>query len=73
MKNKVENNSGIILFAALWILVILSLLAVGLGWQTHVELTLAKHLTGKIQSKYMALSGLMYVLDKIKKDKLDFF
>ena len=66
---RTKNNSGIILFVVLWIMVILTLLTIGLGWQTHVELTLAKNFKGKIQSKYLALSGLNYAIDVIKKDK----
>ncbi len=52
-------------------MVILSLLAIGLGRQTHVELTLAKHFKGKIQSKYIAFSGLIYAIDLLKKDTLN--
>ena len=68
MKLKAKNNSGIILIVVLWIMVILTLLTIGLGWQTHIELTLAKNYKGKIQSKYIALSGLSFALDIIKKD-----
>lgn len=66
-----KNNSGIILFAVLWIMVILSLLAIGLGRQTHIELTLAKYFNAKIQSKYMAYSGLTYAIDLVKKDNMN--
>ncbi len=66
MMLRTKNNSGIILIVVLWIMVILTLLTIGIGWQTHIELTLAKNFRGKVQSKYIALSGLTYAMDLIK-------
>lgn len=65
------NNSGIILMAILWILVILALLAIGLGRSTHVELSLTKYSLGKMKSNYLAWAGINYAIDKIYLDSKD--
>ncbi len=66
-----KNNSGIILLVVLWILSLLTVLAVSLGRGTHVELTLAKYFVGKMQSKYAAWAGLMWAVNEIRKDTED--
>src|SRR3989338_8209914 len=63
--------SGTILISVLWILVILTVLTVRLGRNTHVELSLVKHAIGKIKSKYIARAGFVYALDRIRKDSAD--
>lgn len=63
--------SGTILVSVLWILVILTVLTVSLGRNTHVELSLVKHAIGKIKSKYIALAGFVYALDRIRRDSAD--
>lgn len=66
-----EKCSGTILVSALWILVILTVLTVSLGRNTHVELSLVKHAIGKIKSKYIARAGFVYALDRIRRDSAD--
>ncbi len=63
-----NNRSGIILLVILWILVILSLLAIGLGRRTSIESDLTKHTLGKLKSKYLAMGAVVYAMDKIKND-----
>ena len=63
--------SGTILISVLWILVILTVLTVSLGRNTHVELSLVKHAIGKLKSKYIARAGFVYALDRIRKDTAD--
>jgi len=65
---RLNNKSGIILIVVLWVLAILSLLAIGLSRRTSVELALTKHSIGKLRSKYIAIAGLMHALEKIDKD-----
>lgn len=66
-----RNRSGTILISVLWILVILTVLTVSLGRNTHVELSLVKHAVGKMKSKYIARAGFVYALERIRKDSAD--
>jgi general secretion pathway protein K len=66
-----NNNSGIILLVVLWTMVVLTTLAISLGRQTHVELTLAKHAIGKLKSKYLAWAGVISAIDQIRQDGED--
>jgi type II secretory pathway component PulK len=68
---KLNNNSGIILIVILWILVILSFLAVGLGRRTGMELSLTKHAIGKVKSKYIAVAGIVYAMNEMSKKSTD--
>ena len=68
---KPQNNSGIILIIVLWIMVILSLLAVGLSRKVKVDLTLTKYAIGKMKSRYITMAGLTYAMGQIKKDNKD--
>lgn len=61
------KNSGVVLIVVLWILVILSMLAIGLGRKSSVELALAKYSIDKLKSKYIAMAGLVYAMEKIRK------
>jgi general secretion pathway protein K len=68
LRSKSRTDSGIILIVILWILVILSLLVVGLSQRSRIEVALTRFSVGKLQSKYAALAGLMYVMDQIQQD-----
>ena len=63
--------SGTILVSVLWILVIMTVLTVSLGRNTHVELSLVKHAIGKMKSKYIARAGFVYALERIREDSTD--
>lgn len=65
------NQSGIILLVVLWMMVILSLLAVGLGRRTSIDLSLAKYSIGKLKANYLAWAGVMRAAQEIKKDTED--
>lgn len=65
------NDSGIILIIVLWMLVILSLLAIGLGRTARIELALTKYSKGKLKARYIARGGLMYARNLIRKDTFD--
>ena len=66
-----QNNSGIILIVVLWVLVILSMLAIGLARKVKVDLALTKNAIGKIKSRYIAMAGLSYAMAKIYEDNQD--
>jgi len=62
LKVFIKNDFGIILVAVLWILVILTSLAIGIGYRAKIEIELAKHALGKLRSKYVAQAGVVYSL-----------
>ena len=66
-----KKNSGMILIIILWVMVILSVLAVSLGRNTSVELSLTKHAIGKLKAKYLAWAGLVYAMEQIRLDTED--
>ena len=55
----------------LWTMVILSLLAIGLGHRTSVELSLTKYSLGKMKANYAGWAGLMYAAEQLRRDSLD--
>ncbi len=65
------NRSGVILIVILWILVILSVLAVGLGRRTSIDLSLTKFQVAKLKNDYLLWAGVMYGVSKIEKDVKD--
>jgi len=70
MKRK-NNRSGMVLMVTLWVLSILSLLALSLGRKTNLELSLAKYLVGKQQARQYAGAGIAYARKKIARDSAD--
>ncbi len=68
---RTRNDSGIILLVVLWMMVILSFLAVGLGRRTSIDLALTKFAVGQSRASNLAWAGLMYAIDQIKKDSED--
>src|SRR3989338_8298259 len=66
-----KKCSGTILVSVLWILIILTVLTVSLGRNTHVELSLVKHAVGKLKSKYIAWAGFVYAVERIREDSAD--
>ncbi len=63
-----NNNSGIILIVVLWLLMILSIMAIGLSRQIGVEIQLTRYALAKTQSRAAALSGLAYAMARIARD-----
>ncbi len=64
---RLKTNSGIILVVTVWILMILTLLALGIGRQTRVDLALSKYKLGKMRSKSAAWSGVFYSIDLLSR------
>ncbi len=66
-----KDKSGIILIIVLWILVVLTMLAIGLGQRSSIELSLTKYAVGELKAKYLAWAGLVYSMQQIKNDSSD--
>jgi general secretion pathway protein K len=65
------NKNGAVLYIVLWSLVVLSMLAMGMGRRTHVDLALTKHSLGRLQARYLAWAGVVYAMDQIRQDSMD--
>jgi len=63
-----KSDSGIILLAVLWVLVILSLLVTSLSRYTNIELSLAKYTVNKTKANFMAWAGIHYAIEQIWLD-----
>ena len=55
------NDSGVIMIISLWILIVLSILALGMGRRTRINLALAKYTIAKTKADYLAWAGINYV------------
>ena len=54
----ISSNKGAVLIISLWVLIILVLLAVSIGWRTSIELRLAKYFLDRLQANNIAQAGL---------------
>lgn len=61
-----NNKSGIILIVVLWILVILSVVAIGLGRAAHIDLSLAKHRIGKLKADFLMWGAVNYAMNSVR-------
>lgn len=66
-----NRESGVVLIAVLWVLVILILFVAGIGRRGQVHTSLAKYAVGQVRAKYIALSGVNYAAGLILKDNAD--
>jgi len=64
------NNSGAILLVALWMMVILSILALGLARRASIDLSLTRYYVGKAKANYYVWAGFLYALDLARKDMM---
>jgi type II secretory pathway component PulK len=64
-----KNNSGIILLSVLWILAILSLLAMSLGKNSSLEFALVRGAVGKLKAYAAARSGISYTQNLLSTQK----
>lgn len=69
--HKIQNSSGVVVILVLWILMILTALAISLGKNAHIEMSLTKNALGKLRSKYIARGGIMYGFNQIALDSED--
>ena len=68
---KIQNSNGVVVILVLWVLMILTALAISLGKNAHIEMSLTKNALGKLKSKYIARGGVMYGLNQIALDSED--
>jgi len=66
-----KNNSGVILIIVLWILAILSLLALSLSKRSSIEISLIHNSVGKLRAYAAARAGVNYVESLLVKSKSD--
>lgn len=65
-----ENRKGTILVASLWILAILSILAMGIGFRISVEARLAKYNIDRVRALYIADAGLYKTMQLLTKKSI---
>ena len=68
---RTKKNSGVILVVVVWILLILTILAIGVGRMTTIEIALTNYSLGQLRAKYMAWAGVFYAINLIQKDTAD--
>src|SRR5437867_7532896 len=68
---KLGNESGVILLVVLWILVILTIFAMGMGRRGQVDVALARYSLGQTRARYVAWSGIQYAAARILEDSSD--
>lgn len=69
--NRIKKDSGIILLVVLWILMIVSVLAIGLGRRTGIDLSLTRFSLGKLRADYIARAGIIYGIHQLQRDTQD--
>ena len=63
----VRDTRGVISIVVIWVMVILMVIAVGLGRRAAIDIALARYSVGKVKSKHLAESGVMYALALLQK------
>ena len=64
-----KRHKGSILITTLWIMVILSLLALGIGFRASIEVRLGSYNMDKMRARYLAMAGIMKAQEYLLKDK----
>jgi len=67
--NALRKGKGSILITTLWIMAILSLLAMGIGFRASLEVRLSKYTVDKLKARYLAKAGIMKALERLAEDK----
>lgn len=68
---RIRAKSGVVIITVLWVLVVLSFLALSLGQGARIDFLLAKNFVGKVKSRYAAWGGVEYAIQQIHDDSLD--
>ena len=63
----IDNRKGAILIASLWILIILSILALGIGFRVSIEARLAKYNMDRLRALYLAKAGVVKSIYRLSK------
>lgn len=66
-----SNQRGAMLVVVVWMLVILSIMAIGLGRRFKMDLSLTKYQVNRLKAKYLAWGGLQFALSKLNEDAND--
>ena len=66
--NKAVNNRGSILLTTLWIMAILSVLAMGIGFRASLEVRLSGYSMNKLQARYLAKAGIVKARKYLEND-----
>src|ERR1019366_291381 len=61
------NNKGVVLVMVLWVLLVLSLIAWGLGRRSSLEVSLLETYRGKLRSYAAARAGVNKILDLLQR------
>jgi general secretion pathway protein K len=67
-----NNNSGIILIVTIWILIILTILAVGIGHRNSIGVKLSQYSIDRLKSYYIAKAGLQVAIKELQNDTNDY-
>lgn len=67
----VKDEKGMILIVTLWILAILTLLAVSFSYRMRVEIKLTQFQIDSLRALYLSKAGINYAIAKLKKDTND--
>ena len=68
MGSRINNNSGIILLVTIWMLIILSVLAVGVGHRNSIGVKLSRYSIDRLKAYYIAKAALQMVAGGLEKD-----
>lgn len=68
----VKDEKGMILIVTLWILAILTLLAVSFSYRMRVEIKLTQFQIDSLRALYLAKAGINYAIAQLKKDTNDY-
>jgi len=71
LKHKLNNKSGIIIIIVVWVLVILTTLAISLGRHASLEVAMTKYSIGKVKARSLAWAGLIYAIEQLRLDMED--
>lgn len=64
----IQNGKGSILITTLWIMAILSLLAMGIGFRASLEVRLSKYSMDKLGARYLAKAGIVKAREYLSND-----
>ena len=67
-----SKSNGSVLITALWIMSILALLALGIGFRASLELRLSKFRMDMLEARYLAEAGIVKTQDYLSRDEREY-
>jgi len=67
-----KSESGAILLVTIWIMIILTVLAVGIGHRNRIGINLSRFSIDKMKSYYIAKAGLLIAIQELQNDIKDY-